>query len=78
MTIITGDYDYFQWWLEKSRGIAEPVEDGLAPDQDHHPCDEHHGDAELEGVAPTVMVCGIEKCRRLTVERKHIYMFNQK
>lgn len=35
---------------EGERGVAEPVEDGAAPEEDQQPAECHHDDAVLESV----------------------------
>ena len=62
---------------EQSWRVAEPMEDSFAPNQNHHPSDNHHGDTIFKGVAPAVMVGGVQKRGRLAVEGQYINMFDK-
>ena len=41
---------------KQPRRDVQPAQHRLAPDEDEHPGDGHHSDAELEGIGLTVLV----------------------
>ena len=63
--------------LKQPGSVACPVEHRFAPNQNHHPSDDHHNDTELEGVAPTVVVGGVEQGRRFAIEGQHIDVLDE-
>ena len=53
------------------------MENCFAPNQDHHPSNDHHGDTIFKGVAPAVMVGGVQKRGRLAVEGQYINVLDK-
>ena len=57
---------------KQPRRDVQPMQHRLAPDEDEHPRDGHHGNAELEGVGLAVHIGVVQQGGGFAVEGQHI------